>query len=263
MVKPLPSTDFRAVRMMLEPDDFALPGETVPPTDLIRQDTWHEIMDLPDHVAVEISDHHGGAFSLLQALWGEWLEAMSGEHDALFETMLDAADCLQSSTFDFLHGYFRSSISNLRSALELIAVGVLGNVCPDDEVYLLWKDGSADLAFPASRRRLHRRLKKGYAGLLLHDGWAIKQYYEMCGYAHSRPRTSDGDLWNSNGPVYNGEAISKVMGMQLFTYASCYLLVRIGRPRFVIPPESAALFERHEFPWCADVRGAYAELYLA
>jgi hypothetical protein len=39
MVKPLPATDFRAARMMLEPEDYALLGPRVPPTDLIAHDT--------------------------------------------------------------------------------------------------------------------------------------------------------------------------------------------------------------------------------
>jgi hypothetical protein len=247
--------------MMLEPHEYATGGEMVPPTNLIPPEIWHGVMDLPDDVAIRISDHHGTKFEFLYALWGEWLEAIGDEHDNLFDAMLDAADCFQSSTFDFLHGYYRSSISNLRSALELIAVGVLGNVCPDDEVYLRWKTGSADLAFPACRRRLQRRVKRGFSGLLDHDGWAIRHYYRMCGYAHSRPKSSDGDLWESNGPVYNGEAIVRVMSMQLCTYACCYLLTRIGRPQFLLPSESATLFQLHDFPWCADACRTYAELY--
>jgi hypothetical protein len=247
--------------MMLEPDDYTIGGETVPPTDIILPDTWHGIMDLPDDVAVRITDHHGSDFKLLHILREEWLEAVGNEHDSLSAAMLDASDCFQASLFDYVHGYYRSSISNLRSALELIAIGALGNLFPEDEVYLRWKDGSADLAFPACRRRLHRRLKSGYQGLLDFDGWVVEQYYGMCGYAHSRPRSTDSDLWESNGPVYNGRAIEQILSTQLFTYACCYLLIKIGRPKFLMPMGCAALFELDDHPWCSHARQSYVELY--
>ena len=261
MVERLPATDFRAARMMLEDDDYALPGTPTSPTDQISSETWHEIMDLPDDIAVAISDHHGSEFEYLNALWGEWLESMDSGKDGLGEAMLDASDCFQSSTFDFLHGYYRSAISGLRSAPELTAVGVLGNLVPDNVVYLKWKGGLADLAFPACRRTLQRRLRNNYAGLLEHDGWALAAYYQMCGYTHSRPKSSDGDLWQSNGPVYNATAISQVTDFQLSTYACCYLLIRIGRPQFRLGKESRALFETVEFSRSVDARRSYAELY--
>ena len=57
MVKALSLTDFRAIRHVLEPGDFALGDEELdpPPTDQLDPNTWHGIMDLPDDVAVRIS----------------------------------------------------------------------------------------------------------------------------------------------------------------------------------------------------------------
>jgi len=54
MVKELPLTDFRAVRRVLEPSDFALvdDGPEPPPSDLVSENAWHSIMDLPDDVAI-------------------------------------------------------------------------------------------------------------------------------------------------------------------------------------------------------------------
>jgi hypothetical protein len=58
---------------------------------------------------------------------GDWLTATGfEEQDALFTPMVDAVDCFQSSTFDSFHGYYRSALSNLRTVLELIAIGLLG-----------------------------------------------------------------------------------------------------------------------------------------
>jgi hypothetical protein len=51
--------------------------------------------------------------------------------------------------------------------------------------------------------------------------------------------------------------------MQLFTYACCYLMIKIGRPKSPMPTESAALFEIENYSWCADACRTYAELYAA
>jgi len=96
-------------------------------------------MHLPDDVAIRTSDHHGSQLATLGSLWGDWLEAMGNQHDELFARMLDAADCFQASTFDSLHGYYRSALSNLRSGIELVAIGSLGNLTPNDRDYLRWK----------------------------------------------------------------------------------------------------------------------------
>ena len=43
MVRKLEADDFRAIRMVLEPDDFALTdGEPdPPPSDLVNSEVWH------------------------------------------------------------------------------------------------------------------------------------------------------------------------------------------------------------------------------
>jgi hypothetical protein len=76
---------------------------------------------------------------------GDLLEAIGDEQDELFAGMLDAVDCFQASTFDSLHGYYRSALSNLRSALELVAIGSLGNLSPNDSDYLRWKKQNVPL----------------------------------------------------------------------------------------------------------------------
>ena len=112
------------MRTLLPDEAFALVNGPRPgPTDLVAGDVWNGIMHLPDDVAITTSNHHGSQLAFLYSLWGDWLEAMGDEHDELFTGMLDAADCFQSSTFDSLHGYYRSALANLRSALELVAIG--------------------------------------------------------------------------------------------------------------------------------------------
>jgi hypothetical protein len=84
MSKQLPLSDFRAVRIVLEPDDFALGGdESDPlPSDLISKKIWFGIMDLPDDVVIRTSDHNGKALGEAHWLWARWIEAR-GETDRL------------------------------------------------------------------------------------------------------------------------------------------------------------------------------------
>jgi len=106
--------------------DLDRPG----PTDLIAEDVWNGIVHLPDDAALTTSNHHGSQLATLHNLWGDWIRAQGYNHEELSEATLDATDCFQSSTFDALHGYYRSALSNLRSALELVAIGTLGKTPP-------------------------------------------------------------------------------------------------------------------------------------
>jgi hypothetical protein len=143
---------------MLEEHEYATGGEEIAPTDLIEQDIWNGITHLPDDIAMHISNHHGNELKLLHLLHAVWVGATGNplKPDNLFNGMLDAADCFQCATFNFLHGYYRSALSDLRSALELVAIGAFGNIKPDDPVYLRWRAGGADLTFPSCRKRLQR-----------------------------------------------------------------------------------------------------------
>lgn len=172
MTKKLALTDFRAVRWVLEPDDFALSeGEDVPSTDPVDQQTWHGIMDLPDDVAIRTSDHQGRYLALLGKLEGDWIKAVgASDHDELSGCMLGALECFQCTTFDFLHGYYRSALSNLRSALELTLIGVYGNIVPTAKRYLRWKNGAALLSFTPVRKEVSRLIKGSPNDWLLDDG---------------------------------------------------------------------------------------------
>ncbi len=89
MTKKLPLTDFRAVRWVLEPDDFALSeGDDAPPTDPVDPEVWHGITDLPDDVAIRTSDHHGRYLALLGSLEQDWITAVGTDRDELSGCML-------------------------------------------------------------------------------------------------------------------------------------------------------------------------------
>jgi len=256
------SKDFRSIRTLLPDEVFLLSdGKRPGPTDLVSEEVWDGIMHLPDDVAITTSNHHGTQLAALYTLWGDWLRAIGRKEDALFASMLDAADCLQSSTFDFLHGYYRSAVSNLRSALELVAIGTLGNLVPDDKVYLRWKSSGASLAFPSCRPRLRNLTQEPISTMLFKQGgWMETLYYKLCDYAHSRPGASDGDMWRSNGPIYVGSVANGVFRLQTSTYGTCYVLAKIGRPELIMPPNSEFLFKTSELHWMDDIASSFHTL---
>jgi len=210
-MKRLPVTDFRAVRGQLEPHEFAIgEGQDVPPSDPIEQEIWDGIVRLPEDVSIRISDHNGIRLRLLYTLWGDWITSV-GNPDApveLSSCMLDATDCFQCANFNFLHGFYRAALAELRTALELLMIGVYGNLNPTDEDYLEWKQDTGDLSFVRCRRRLAANLRKEQARWMFEEGAILAVTYQaLCNYSHSRPDASDSALWRSNGPVYNAEAI--------------------------------------------------------
>jgi hypothetical protein len=259
--------DFRTTRTLLPDHVFAVVSNTRRhPTDLVAEDVWRGIIHLPDDAALMTSSHHGSQLSLLYTLRGDWVEAIGEEHDELFAAMLDAADCFQCSTFDSLHGFYRSALSNLRTALELIAAGTLGNVSPEDEAYLRWKSNheGSSLTFPNCRARLSRCTKEPVRTLLFkQNGWMEALYRKLCAFTHSRPDSSDGEFWRSNGPIYVSSAFDLVFKLQASTYAACYILAEIARPKFQLPTTSHFLFEREGLLlWSDEITGTYRRLAL-
>lgn len=263
MSKPLPLSDFRALRRVLEEHEFATGGEDVPPSDLIKPEIWSGIMHLPDDVAIKISNHEGARLELLYSLWGDWIQAVGNplNPDNLFAGMLDAADCFQCTTFDLLHGFYRSALANLRSGLELVAAGAYGNLRPSDPQYVAWTKGGARLSFSGWRNHLHAVVSEETQWFLKKDSWPDQLYSDLCRYTHSRPGASDGTLWESNGPVYNGAAIELTFKMSLSTYAVGYLLTKLGRSNSRLADSSRILFELDWMPGHGELRKAFDQLY--
>jgi hypothetical protein len=193
------------------PDEvFALAnGPRLGPTDLVAESVWNGIMHLPDDVAITTSNHHGSQLATLYLLWGDFIKV---EQDELFSGMLDAVDCFQASTFDSLHGYYRSALSNLRSALELVTIGSLGNLSRNDRDYLRWtKQNLGSLPFSSAMKKLRTATDAPMKALIFKPkGWLEALYEELCAYTHSRPDSCDGEMWRSNGPIYVGAAFNLV-----------------------------------------------------
>lgn len=236
--------DFRSIRKKLPPEVFQSGGEDVPPSDLVSKEVWDGIMHLPDDVALRISDHYGSDLAILYAYWGDWLKAIGepGNEDMLYYGMLDAADCFQCCTFDLLHGYYRAAISNLRAALELVLITAYGRINPCDKFYE-WQEGKRELRYTDTRRELAKLLKGNSGAWILLDDQRISTLYaRLCRFTHSRLESSDGALWESNGPVAKNEAVVLSVELALETYRACYIIAKLARPTFRLPGTSDMLF---------------------
>src|SRR5215471_14130877 len=93
-----------------------------------------------------------------------------------------------------------------------------------------------------------RRIRQSGRGIarttvLKPGGWLETLYEELCPYTHARPDASDGEIWRSNGPIYVASAFSAVFELQISTYATGYVLTKLARPAFVLPPDSEFLFK--------------------
>lgn len=263
MTKALPLRDFRSVRHVLESDDWGVGGDHVSPTDQIDQNAWHEIMDLPDDVAVTTSKHYESELKLLNDLWGDWVKAVGdvANQDELFSCMLDALECFQCSTFNLLHGYYRSAIASLRTAIEAIVIGAYGNLSPTNKTYVDWKTGASELTFTPARKALLKLAGLKPAGWLLEDDKLTAQAFrQLCRFTHSRPDTSDGDLWESNGPICSDKGVKLTFDSSLQIYAICYLIVGIGRPGFILPVDSRVLFKLKWLDGHVQLSKAFHEL---
>jgi hypothetical protein len=112
--------------------------------------------------------------------------------------------------------------------------------------------------FTRCQKRFLGNLKNEQAKWMFENGAPLSSTYQkLCNYTHARPDAGYRVLWESNGPVYNNEAIKLTFFSRLAVYALCYLLVRLARPRFTMPKR-----ERNPFrarlgaePWaaCASV----------
>lgn len=246
MPRLLSSRDFRARRVVLTRGDFGYAPKTESrPTDVIDRHTWNSIVILPDDVAIRTSNHHGTALRQLDALGGAWVEAIGEEQDYMFPVMLDAADDFQAATYLVLTGYYRLSLSALRSAIELVSIGAWAQVCGRDAEFRNWRAQKIPLSFGQScdglrsaTSNLGKHLRATVNDSLFdprtsstEGGFARRLYSGVSEFAHARPGHTDSDLRKSNGPIYVRSVFKRVAWMQFETFALCTVLVGLARPK--------------------------------
>ena len=267
MAKPLDTADFRAIRIVLEPDDFAVSDDKPDrPTNLVDKKTWHGIADLPDDVSIRTSNHQGTILKELYALQSTWTSHAIGEdQDILFEVLLYTIDELDAALFNALHGYYRQAIGCLRNMVELVLFGTHCQMAQDTTLFEQWLAGQYENSFGgtctlllqyAPVQALNAFLRSTVNDAIIDrrnapqsGGWARRLYAELCGYSHSRPNATNVGLWRSNGPIYVPRAFMITASLYAETLAFCYLLIKLVRPSLTLPKaveEQLASYKQEE-----------------
>ncbi len=240
----LPADDFRRRRALLAPHVFADPGtgDDLPPTDMVAEDTWQEIMDLPTDVALRTSSHQGQMLDVLHALEVGWVFSWPdlGEAPLMEEAALLAGEEFGALVFNAIHGYYRQAIGCLRNAVEVVTVASGLAVTENRPLFERWRAGQK-VSFGQARAWLRDSAVGGRIDQAAapdsvfgdgDDAWLSRLYARLCGYAHSRAGYNNADFWKSNGPVHVPRALGVVLDELRETLMLSYLLMRLGWPGF-------------------------------
>ncbi len=250
-MKPLPSSDFRSKRFMLEKDDFALSeGEYPGPVDLINEDTWKSIVALSDDVSIRTSDRYGTQLGKMWDYWDMWLR-VTGGIQALSKkptesptaiAVCDAGDEFQAGTYCALVGYYRVAFSCLRNVLEQVSIGAQLAMKYDIQRFNEWRSTAETVKFgwaadllPANRpvAILEHNLNTACGDSLFAQqpkGAARRLFVELSRYTHGASGFADGDLRASNGPIFLPKAFLDWCVAALKTYAITLHVLKLAHP---------------------------------
>lgn len=270
MTKHMPLDDFRAVRTVLEEDDYALSSGTPepPPSDLIPQDTWLHLTVLPDEVAVRTSNRHGTLIDILNQLGGTWSVCVGdSEHpDPVGLAMIELINEPDAALYNMLVGYYRQAIDSLRIILDSVSIGAYCQLTAQGNLLQNWLDGNEELKFNEIAPGLHGALEtkqlndhlyrtvhfgfidQANRGQAYPGGWLRQLYQKLSRYSHGRPLYNNTSLWESNGPIYVGRAVAIVTGLFIETFVASYIIVKLCRQDFELPAEAREVFEADVLP---------------
>lgn len=261
---PLPLEDFRRERAYLSPSVFfwadGEPQGWPPPTDLINSESWHGIMDLATHVALESSSYDGSTISRMARLHSDWIFSWPDVGTAPFMEFpaLAAGEEFEALVFNALHGYYRQAIGCLRVALEILAIAAAFAVQGDTVSFDAWQRGELEGKFGRARvvlrdsaegKRIDAAVGAGSVFGDADDSWLNGRYKRLCDYAHSRAGHDNGSFWESNGPLFVPAALRTVEREFRETLALCYLLERLGWPGYTPHQGQQALLDGPQDGW--------------
>ena len=261
MVKPLSIEDFRAIRHVLEDDDYAISGSDMGPRDLIQPKTWHSIWNLPDSVAIATTDDYGTQLQQIEKLTGAWTctfeplglyGSTRRTQKPLGHAALEAFDAFEASIFNAVVGYYRVAFTALRSVVENMTIGLeleLSDNRPRFRSWLVGDDVRPEVKFGTAADWIHhhppvleldltRRIGKDLfrpkdraTSPPKKPGYAREFFSLLSKYAHSKPGFTDGDLrGGSNGPIFVAESFESWADAFAATLAFAALMLRLGRP---------------------------------
>jgi hypothetical protein len=150
----------------------------------------------------------------------------------------------------------------MRNVLELVSIGCWAEVCGKKQEFSEWRKGKRELGLGmacdgliAGAASLESHLKatvndtlftqksSAATGIAAQGGCVRRLFASLSDFAHSRPKYTDSDFRESNGPIYVKSVFNHVAWVHFETIAIAYVLVLIARPRIRISPTIRALFE--------------------
>lgn len=257
-MKPLPPSDFRSRRLMLDDDDFAIsPGKYEGPIDLVDQSTWNSMVSLPDDVSIRTSDMFGSRMRQVWRLWDMWNRVVGalddlGDYRASGIAAADASDELQAAAHCALVGYYRVAFSCLRNVLEQITVASqldMSHGCDSMQDFDAWRVGDERINFGWAADRLPKNprvaalesnLKAAVNDTLFAQrpkGFARRLFAGLSKYTHGAADFNDWYFRRSNGPVFVPEAFQKWSTIMFKTYLICLHELKLVYPKL------------HNLPW--------------
>jgi hypothetical protein len=256
-MKPLPESDFRAKRLMLEDDDFALvSGAYESPTKLVAESTWKSMVSLPDDVSIRTSDKYGTQLEQMWAYWGIWnrvvlaVQALSKDpsESPMAIAACDAADEFQAATYCALVGYYRVGFSCLRNVLEQMMIGTRLALIPDSKYFTDWRNGSDKVGFGwaadtlpknANVAALEKHLQAKTTDALFPQkpkGFTRRFFAELSKYTHGSAGFTDADSRQSNGPVFVAKTFLAWCVAALKTYTLALQALKLAHPKLTKLP---------------------------
>lgn len=250
-MKPLPMSDFRARRFMLEKKDFAVAsGKYAGPVDLISKATWNSIVVLPDDVSIRTSDKYGSQLETIWdhcTMWGRVVLAVQalGKDPRESPTAIaacDAGDEFQAATYCALVGYYRVAFSCLRNILEQVTIGIQLEANRDAQDFTDWRNGEDRIKFGWAadvlprvpdianlEHHLHTAVNDSLFGKNPR-GLARRLFAEFSKYTHGASGFADGNMRESNGPIFLAKTFLEWCVAALKTYAICLHQFKIVHP---------------------------------
>jgi hypothetical protein len=245
---------------MLEDDDFAVitKGTGTQREDLIPEEIWRHVVDLPDDVSIRTSYYYGTLLKDVVELKQELVHVSLVIQDSIgggekirsspFAYMMtDATDELQASTYNALTGYYRVAFSTLRNIVENLTVGLQWQLLPNTAAFNAWLGGK-ELKFANDGADLlhnHPSIASLEANLqaTIHDdffrqkngsddgGFARRLFASLSKYTHGRAGHTDADMRKSNGPIFLGNVFLQWAAMYLQVLAYSVLLSKLAFPK--------------------------------
>lgn len=255
-MKPLPASDFRAHRLMLEDTDFAIAPSNYPGLkNLVQRATWESIVSLPDDVSIRTSDQFGPQLGQMWEYWGLWGRVVLAIQELGSNPMgsptaiaaCEATDEFQAATYCALVGYYRVAFSCLRNVLEQITIGTRLALFADAKSLADWRNGDETIGFRWAAdtitknpdvRALEQHLKATVEDSLYDQnpkGVARKLFALLSKYTHGAAGFTDADIRESNGPVFVPETFLAWCVAALKTYAIALHELRLAHALNALP----------------------------